>query len=154
MILVGAFCFILPSLVWGIFILAFRLRSQTAIGTIVGESTAHGKLGQVSAPIVEFELPDGRKITFTESTHSSESVFTMISDLFNKFVLKKDLNQISVIYDPKDPQKARVNTFTYLYFMPVILFVIGLCFILSAIPVFHDLLVPILNFMDRISKSL
>lgn len=153
-ILLGLLCFILPAVIWGIFILAFRLRSSEAIGTIVDYHTSDGEYGQLSAPIVEFELPDGRKITFTEQTHSNETVFDIVSDLFSKFVLKKDLNKVRVIYDPNDPQKARVNTFGNLYFMPVILFSIGLCLILYAIPVTREFFTPVLNFLERLANIL
>jgi len=151
MIILAALCFIIPSIVWGIFILAFRIRSREAVGTIVGY---HGREGSSQAPIVEFELPDGKKVTFTEPTHATESIFDTISDLFNRFVLKKDLNRVKVLYDPNDPQKARVNSFKYLFLIPAILFLIGFCIILYAIPVFHDLFQPLIEFLERVTKSL
>jgi hypothetical protein len=151
MIIFATLCFIVPSVVWIIFILAFQLRSKRAAGTIVGY---HGREGSRQAPIVEFQLPDGRKVTFTEPTHSTESIFDNISDLFNQFVLKKDLNQVTVLYDPNNPEKARVNSFIYLYIMPALLFVIGFCMVLYAIPVFHDMLQPVFEFLERFSKSL
>lgn len=154
MIFVGALCFIIPSIVWGLFLLAFRLRSKEAVGTIVDYHTGQGEYGEVSAPVVEFQLPDGKKITFTEKTHTNETIFDMIGGIFSKFVLKKDLNQVRVLYDPNNPEKARVNSFNYLYFMPVSMFVIGSCIILYAIPFFHDILAPILNFFDRLAKYL
>lgn len=150
LIIVGALCFIIPSVIWGLYLLAFRMRSIQTVGTIIDY---HGN-SETTAPVVEFQLPDGTKVTFTEPTHTNETIFDMISDLFNKFVLKKDLNQVTVLYDPNNPQKARVNSFTYLYFMPVLLFAIGFCIILYAIPIFHDLLTPIFNFIDRLTDYL
>ena len=154
MLIIGILCFIIPGIIWGLFLLAFRLRSKEAIGTIVDTHTGQGELGQISAPIVEFQLPDGKKVTFTEKTHSNETIFDMIGSIFSKFVLKKDLNQVRVLYDPNNPEKARVNSFNYLYFMPVSLLLIGFCIILYAIPMFHDILAPILYFIDRLTKYL
>ena len=154
MIIIAVLCLIIPSIVWGIFILAFRLRAKEAPGVIVGQSTAQGKYGQIFSPIVEFQLPDGRKITFTEPVHSSESIFDLISDAINKFALKKDLDQVTVLYDPNNPEKARVKAFTYLYMMPTLLFVIGACMILYTIPAIHDLSQPILDFLERVTKFL
>ena len=152
LISLAVLCFIVPSVIWGIFIPAFRLRSSEAIGTIVDYHTGQGKYGEVSAPVVEFQVPDGRKFTFTEKKHTNETIFDTVSDLFSKFFLKKDPNQVKVLYDPNDPQKARVNAFAYLYFMPTILFLIGICTILYAFPVFRDLFTPIFNFIDRLAS--
>ena len=54
--------------------------------------------------------------------------------------LKKDPNKVMVLYDPNDPQKARVNNFGNLYMLPLVLFVIGLFVILFTIPGFEDFL--------------
>ncbi len=154
LIIVGVLCFIIPSIVWGIFLLSFRLRSKEAIGIIIDYHTGQSEYGQVFAPVVEFQLPDGKKITFTEKTHSNETIFDMIAGIFSKFVLKKDLNQVRVLYDPNNPEKARVNSFSYLYFMPASLLVIGFCIILYSIPIFHDILEPIFYFIDRLTEYL
>jgi hypothetical protein len=147
-------CFIIPAVIWGIFILAFRLRSSEAIGTIVDYHTSDGEYGQLSAPIVEFQLPDGGKITFTEKIHSNETILDIVSGLFRKFALKQDVNKVKVLYDPNDPQKARVNTFGNLYFMPFILSLIGLCMILYAVPVTREFFTPVLNFLERLADIL
>ena len=151
-VLFGALCFIIPAIIWGLFILAFRMRSREAIGTIIDYDIGHSEHGEVSAPIVEFQLPDGTKITFTEPTHSNETILDVVSDLFSKFALKKDLNKVKVIYDPNNPQKARVNTFGNLYFMPALLFLIGAGIILYTIPAAREFFTPIFNFIDRITK--
>lgn len=150
LIIVGGLCFIVPSVIWGLYLLAFRMRSAQAVGTIVDY---HGDR-EVTAPVVEFQLPDGTKVTFTEPTHTNETFIDVISDLLNTFVLKKDINQVNVLYDPNNPQKARVNRFKYLYFFPFLLFIIGSCIILYAIPFFRDILAPIFNFLDLLSKNL
>ena len=102
MIFVTALCFIIPALIWGIFLLAFRLRAKEAIGTIID---FHGDEESSQAPIVEFELPDGQKVTFTEPTHVSDSILTIVPDLYNALILRKDVNQIKILYDPNNPQQ-------------------------------------------------
>lgn len=154
LIVVAVLCLIVPSLVWGFFLLSFRLRSLETTGTIIDYHTSRGIYGDISAPVVEFRLPDGRTITFTEKTHTSGTIFDLLSDLFSRFVLKKDTNSVKVLYDPNDPQKARVNTFTYLYFIPTLLFVIGLGLILFTIPAFREFLIPIIDYIERLAKYL
>ncbi len=150
LIIVGGLCFIVPSVIWGLYLLAFRMRSVQAVGTIV---YYHGG-SETTAPVVEFQLPDGTKVTFTEPTHTNTTMLDLVIDFIDGFVLKKDLSKVNVLYDPNNPQKARVHNFTYFYFMPILLFIIGSCIVLYAIPVFHGLLAPIFNFFDRLSKYL
>ncbi len=148
-IIFALLCFIVPSFIWALILLAFRLRSKQAIGTIIGHDTVSDG-NDLYAPIVEFQLPDGRKITFTEKTHSNENILDILYKLFSKFVLKQDLDKVRVLYDPNNPQKARVNSFGTLYVMPAFLFLIGFCIILYSIPVFHDFLTPIFKFIERL----
>ncbi len=150
MILLGVLCFIIPAVIWGLYLLAFRMRSMHAVGTIIDY---HGD-SETQAPVVEFQLPDGTKVTFTESTHTSEGIVEFLIDLISRFVMKKDLNTVNVLYDPNNPQKARVNNFTYFYFMPILMFAIGFCIILYAIPMFRDILTPIFDFIERFTRSL
>jgi hypothetical protein len=156
MIYVGALCFIIPSFIWAFFLLVFRLRSKTAIGTIIGEDAMPGVDGgsDLSAPIVEFQLPDGRKITFTEKVHSNETILDFLYKLFSQYVLKRDMTKVLVLYNPNDPQKARVNSFSNLYFMPVLLFFIGFCMVLYGIPFSHSFLDPIFKLIDRFTNNL
>jgi Protein of unknown function (DUF3592) len=151
-IIVAALCFIAPSFIWALIILTLRLRSKTAVGSIIGYE-AGSTDGDVSAPIIEFQLPDGRKFTFT-GTYSNETIIDTLYEAFRKYILKRDITQVNILYDPNNPQKARVNSFSNLYLMPVILFLIGFCLILYAIPVFHNILDPIFNFMDRLAGNL
>lgn len=156
MIIFGVLCFIVPSFIWALVLLVFRLRSKTAIGTVIGQDANPGIDGgnDMYAPIVEFQLPDGRKITFTEKVHSSAGLLDILYRALSKFVLKRDHDKVSVLYDPNDPQKARVNSFGTLYFIPAFLFLIGFCIILYSIPVFHGLLAPIFKFIERLTNSL
>ena len=71
-------CFILPAFVLGGFVFISGLRYKKTIGTVVGEDVVNSDTDQLSAPIVEFETPDGRKITFTEKVHSNETILDII----------------------------------------------------------------------------
>ena len=102
------------------------LRYKKTVGTVVGQDVVGNDTDQLSAPIVEFETPDGRKIVFTEKVHSNETILDIIGNLAAVFVLKKDPNKVRVLYDPNDPQKARVNNFANLYMFPLVLFIFGL----------------------------
>jgi hypothetical protein len=146
-------CFIIPSFVWAFFLLMSRLRSSVATGTIIGHDAGSAD-GDVSAPIVEYQLPDGRKITFTDKVYSNQTILDLLYELFLKYILKRDTDQVKVLYDPNNPQKARVNSFGNIYFMPIILFLIGLFISLYAIPGVHDILDSILNFIERLTKNL
>jgi hypothetical protein len=153
-IVFAVLCFIVPSFIWALFLLINRLRSKEAIGTVIGQDAASFEGSELYAPIVEFQLPDGRKITFTEKMHSNENILDSLFNLFSKFVLKRDLDKVKVLYDPNNPQKARVNTFGNLYFMPAIIFAIGIFLILYAIPMFRDILDSIFSFIERLTKNL
>ncbi len=146
-IIFSMLCFIGPAFVWALFLIISRLRSSTAIGTII-DHAAGSSDGDVSAPIIEFQVPDGRKFTFT-GTYSNSTIPDMLYEVFLKYVLKKDTTQVRVLYDPSNPQKARVNSFGNIYFMPIILFGIGVCILLYSIPLFNTLLTPIFNFFER-----
>lgn len=145
-------CFIGPAFVWALFLIISRLRSSTAIGTII-DHAAGSTDGDVSAPVIEFQVPDGRKFTFT-GMYSNTTIPEMLYEAFLKYVLKKDITQVTVLYDPENPQKARVNSFGNIYIMPIILFSIGVCIILYSIPMFSNFLIPIFNFINRFARAL
>jgi len=119
-IIFAVLCFIVPSFIWALFLLAFRWRSKTAIGTVIGQDAVSGIDGgdDLYAPIVEFQLPDGKKITFTEKVYSSQGIPDYLFQIFSKLVFKRDPEKVTVLYDPNNPQKARVNSFGNLYFIP------------------------------------
>ncbi len=147
-IIFSLLCFISPAFVWALFLVISRLRSNTAVGTII-DHVSGSTDGDVSAPVIEFQVPDGRKFTFT-GTYSNTTIPDLLYETFLKYIFKKDPAQVKVLYDPANPQKARVNSFGNIYFMPVILFVIGVCIILYSIPIFA----PLFGFIERITKSL
>lgn len=143
-------CFILPAFVLGGAMFVSRLRYKKAAGTVVGEDVVGNDTDQLSAPIVEFETPDGTKIVFTEKVHSSETIVDVLAKLAVGIAFKKDPNKVTVLYDPKDPHKARLNNFGNLYMFPLALFIVGLFIILLTIPGFEDLFGKLTAFLDKI----
>ncbi len=69
-------------------------------------------------PVIKFLTQDGKEIVFTSQVSTN-----------NKNAWKVD-QKLVVLYDPEDPQKARINKRTNLYFLPIILTIIGLVFML------------------------
>lgn len=148
-VLFASFCFIIPAILLGLFLWSSGLRSSRAIGAIVGyESTSNGDM---SAPIIEFQTPDGRKFTF-KGMYSNTMILDIVSAVFSKYILKKDPSQINVLYDPKDPQKARINSIGNIYIVPIVLFSFGACMLLYAIPMTRGVFTQIINIMDRLSN--
>lgn len=149
----AVFCLIVPSLFWGLFLLINNLRLKRAVGVIVDHDVSQGDTDTMTAEIVEFETPDGKKHTI-KGIYSNETFIETILDAVLRRVQKKDENQVVVLYDPRFPEKARINNFKNLYFLPLLLFVIGLCMFLNSIPLIHDLIAPVLNILDKITKIL
>jgi len=143
-------CLILPALLLAGGIFVSGLRYKRTVGTIVGQHTVDGETQQLSAPIVEFATPDGRKITLTEKVHSSESIFDILGNLVASLAFKKDLSRVPVLYDPNDPQKARVSTLANLYMLPIVLFAFGIVVMLSTLPGFGAALGKVTAFLDKI----
>lgn len=148
-IIFSVLCFIGPAIVWAFFLIISRLRSTTAIGTIV-DHVSGSTDGDMSAPVIEFQVPDGRKFTFT-GMYSNTTIPEMLYEAYREYVLKKDVTQVRVLYDPNNPQNARVNSIGNIYLMPIILFGIGICIILYSIPMFANVLTPIFKFIENLS---
>src|SRR5690606_26618807 len=92
----------------------FTLRAEKTTGTIVDfKTSSSSKSGVTQAEVVEFQLPDGKTIQFTEKSYRS------------RIILNYGKN-VSVLYDPQNPTNAHINSFWTLYFVPVILLIIGL----------------------------
>ena len=150
LIAVALLCFILPALGLGGFMFVSNLRYHRTVGTVVGQDVVSGETDELSAPIVEFETPDGSKIVFTEKVHSNETILDTIGQLAASFVLRRDPSKVAVLYDPGDPQKARVNNFGNLYMLPLVLFAFGSLLLLSTIPGFENLLGKLTAILDKI----
>lgn len=149
----GGLCWVLPGIVWLLFTFFFYLRAQKTEGVIVGYANSR-KGGQ--KPIVEFSLPDGQKITFTESTSiSGAEILLLPVILFLYFFQKQKLDKVtspavSVLYDPRNPQRARLNSFGTLYGVQLFLIIIGTGIAMSGIPWIRELFQPLVDLFYKI----
>jgi len=70
-------------------------------------------------PVVRFRTADGKEITFEGSM-----------DNRGKLTQQYDAGQsVEVVYDPKHPANAKINTFAEFWFAPLLLWIIGAAFI-------------------------
>ena len=87
-----------------------------ASGMVVGNSYANvfndGQVSGVYLPIVEFVLPDGRKIRFTDRVGSLPPDYEVGASL-------------EIIYNPDNPSNARINSWKRLWLVPVLLMIVG-----------------------------
>ena len=151
MIYIGLLCLILPGTFWLLYLIWFRLRSHQAVGTIVDYKTHGGDNGSYQTPVVEFQLPDGKTVTFTDSASiSNTGLLAAIGELFNYFVLRRGSDTVPVIYNPNKPQQARINTFSSLYLFPVIIVLVGCGIIIFAIPQTRTFVQPLINLFDKV----
>ena len=115
--------------------LIFRYEKTT--GTVVGYKTSRNpKGGGGEAEIVEFKGPDGKTVEFTEKVYRTR-------------LIQREGHTVKVIYDPNNPTRARINSFSTLYFFPVILTVVGTLLILSQTPMFSG---PMQKLMDIVQS--
>lgn len=86
-------------------------------GTIVGNSYVtylyDGNTSGAYLPEVEFYAGDGKKIRFTDKIGSLPPDY-------------EPETQIEIIYNPKDPQDARIYSWKRIWFVPILLSGIGL----------------------------
>jgi hypothetical protein len=151
MIYIGLLCLILPGTLWLLYMVWFRLRSHQTVGVIVDYKTHGGENGSYQVPVVEFQLPDGQTIAFTEKMSSNDSgLLALVGELFSHFVLKQSSENVPVIYNPNKPQQARINRFSNLYLMPVILILVGGGMIVFTFPQARAFIQPLLNLIYKI----
>jgi hypothetical protein len=109
------------------------LRYEKTIGTRVGYDRQRGGKGSgAEAEIVEFKLPNGETVTFIDKAY------------LNRIILWGD-GPVNVLYDPDKPTRARVNKFSTLYVLPIVLTLVGVGIILSQTPMFSG---PIQKLLD------
>jgi len=107
---------------WGQDITGQLLNGNTAEGEIVGQESEYltAESSYYYYPVVEFMLPEGRKVRFRDRTGSSSPVQTAGE-------------QVTVIYDPADPEKAMINRGLWNLLPPAGVFLAGFIFLLVGI---------------------
>jgi hypothetical protein len=129
---------------WNLF---FVLRSEEADGTIVG-GTDIDEHNSGSNPIVQFKTREGQMIEFKDSSFFG-FFLSLISDFFTAYVLKRDPSKVRVAYDPRNPRRARIKNFLYLYHWSLFFFGLGAVIaLLSLFPM--GTVDKILNFLERL----
>ena len=93
---------------------------MNATGTVVGFHTSisrssKGGTSTTYAPVVEYTAADGQTRTFTSSLSSSPPGY-------------QEGQQVKVVYDPAMINKAEINDFMTMYFLPVLLGFMGTIF--------------------------
>src|SRR5689334_9724598 len=103
LIICGAVPILIVAAGMWIYNLSMVIRCEKTTGTVVGYDTQRGGKGSgAQAEIVEFQLPNGEKVTFTDKAYLSRFI-------------EWEGQTVSVLYDPNQPTRARVNKFSTLY---------------------------------------
>ncbi len=111
MMLVGAFFLIRSRM--------FLSRAQTVKGTVIqmvyrGSSSSDGGGGY--SPVYQFTTSDGQNIVKQDSLSTNPPRFQVGQEL-------------DVLYESDKPQKARINKWMNLYFLPTLFWGMGLIFV-------------------------
>jgi hypothetical protein len=87
------------------------------------------KAAKADGKIVELERKDsGDGVTyspvfsFTDTSSTQHTVRSSLSSNPPHYAIEE---KVSVLYDPQDPQKARIDSFVNLYFVPLVMGIIG-----------------------------
>jgi len=97
----------------------FAENATQTTGTVIALAEHHSSdSGTTYSPIVRFRAMDGREVEFTESMSSNPPGYVINE-------------QVPVLYDPSNYQKARVFKSTWrLYFAPLLLGGMGILFLI------------------------
>lgn len=92
---------------WGVKTQRFVASASRASGTVIElERRQSGDDGPTYYPVIRFIDADGREVTFTSSTGSNPPS-------------KREGDKVDVLYDPKNPNEAELNSFFALWFGPL-----------------------------------
>lgn len=157
------FPFLLIGALWWLYNFNFILRATETTGKIIDHKNdgSHGMI----RPIVEFQGPDGKMLTFTEATgHASETsggflelIIILPVLIWQMFANRNKADQtidtpeiVKVVYDPNNPSRAHIKSFWYFYGRPMILIAIGLFVGISGIPFIAALYGKIFSFLTKL----
>lgn len=122
---IGAFLFIRTRIFLG--------KAQEVKGTVIEMVYSHSSEGGGGyAPVYQFRTISGQMITVQDSLSSSPPMFQVGQT-------------IDVLYDPENPQSARIKKFMSLYFTSILLCGMGLIF--GGV----GIVLLIFNLMDRMN---
>jgi len=127
--LIGVFLFIRTRIFIG--------KAQEAKGTVIqmvySRTSSSSGSGGGYAPVYQFRTLDGQNIVIQDSLSSNPPRFQVGQE-------------IDVLYESGNPQKARINKWMNLYFVPVLLGGIGLIFGVVGIAIVFPQVLKMLGF--------
>lgn len=95
----------------------FISKAQETKGVVIRMLSKPGsKGGIIYAPVYQFRTMDGRTIEVEESTYSKPPQF-------------QEGQSVYILYDPQNPEEARVKNWMNLYFLPLVLAGMGMIFV-------------------------
>jgi hypothetical protein len=101
---------------WGWITYSFMQTASRAPGTVVEVTQYRDSEGDnVYSPVVEYTLPSGRTVRFEEDLRSSPPSHR-VGD------------EVEVLYNPENPEEARINSVFNVWFGPGLLLGLGVCF--------------------------
>jgi hypothetical protein len=117
--------------------LSFLRRAVETTGTVVGHKTINSPRGGSTHPVVEFQTPDGKTISFIDNASAGALV-------------QVEGNTVKVAYDPKNPERARIKKFSALYLVPILVIIVGAGILLAGVPVFAGPMTKIKDILEKI----
>lgn len=99
----------------------FWLASESAIGTVVGME----RMAQVGANNTHNQPAQAAIVTFTDELNQK---ITFAADFGSGSGFYKNGETVAVIYNPDDPQNAKIREFKALYLGPFLLLFMGIVF--------------------------
>jgi hypothetical protein len=164
-------CIGAPFLLWGgiwwLNTLIFLSRAQETTGLIVDEDVHHTGDGTYHAPIVEFQSPNGQMVRFKEKLGSGAGrdenlggLLRLVRVLFavkagrGRDKIERDMDTVKVVFDPDNPNRARIKSFRYLHFIPLLLITIGVCISMAGIPLFSGFISKLTEFLGNLADGL
>jgi hypothetical protein len=112
--LVGVLLLVI-GIILGINTRMFAARAEQVKGTVDHNKFRHDSEGGGYAPVFQFKTTSGESIQFAGLVYSNPPQFHAGQE-------------VDILYDPKNPKRARINKGTGLYFVPLLLVGIGLLF--------------------------
>lgn len=107
LVMIGLFIFVRTRMFIG--------KSQEVKGTVVRMVYSSSSDGGGYAPVYRFKTIEGTSVEASDNLHSNPPQF-------------KEGQVVDVLYDPQNPQNARIKKWTNLYFAPLLLGGMGLIF--------------------------
>jgi hypothetical protein len=107
-------------------ILLFLQRAETAEGEIVdrGGGSHDEDTSDVSVALIRFKTKQGETVEF-KGLESIGGPISFLTEIFSDLILKKDINKVTVVYDPTNPKTARIKSFINLFLWPILLLILA-----------------------------